>query len=394
MAEPQQRPLFSTSLLIAFAAHSLHGITLGLYTLVPVFVRQELDGTRALAGLIGGLMYGAGILARPLAGPLLDGVGRRWTLSGAALLAVISASIYPFIHTLGPLIYVARVLSGLADGMLFTGFFTYAADVVPPERRVQGLAVFGLSGLLPMSFAPLLGEWLIDTRGYSAMFYALLAATVGAFLISLFLPEPEDHAKHAQADPTRSSRGARITPSIVVLCGLAAAIGTCLSCALNFVPPAAREALTRIAWFTVPYGLMAAVVRLGGMNIPDRLGAATIAGPALIIYGLGLLLLAAGRDPWLLVISGSLGGIGHGIAFPALAALGAQAAPPGRRGMVLGLLTGLMDLFIFAPAWPLGRLGDVVGYSALFGAAGVVTLGTAVVWIWGVVVPGLARRTA
>lgn len=392
MSQTTRTPaLITPALFIAFGAHGLHGVNLGLYTLVPVFVRDELGGNVALAGLLGGLAYGAGILARPLAGPLLDGVGRRTTIWGAGVLAVFAACLYLFIDELGPLIYVARILSGLADGMLFTAYFTYAADVVPPERRVQGLAVFGLSGLIPMSLAPWIGEWLIDHHGFPAMFWALVAATSGSLLVSFFLPEPDDESKSAQPDPARASQGARLTPSLVLLCAFAAVLGLCLCCALNFVPPAAREAGTRIASFTIAYGALAAIVRLGGLNIPDRLGAATVAGPAMVIYGGGLFVLALSRSTAALIVAGACGGLGHGLAFPALAALGAQAAPMGKRGTILALLTGLMDLFIFIPAWPLGAIADVerLGYRALFAVAGALTLLLALGWVLGVVVPGL-----
>ena len=96
MDGPKPRPLFSRSLTIAFAAHGLHGMNLGLYTLVPVFVR-DMEGSKALAGTLGGLAFGAGILVRPLVGPMLDGVGRRWSLWLGGVLAIAAAMLYPSI---------------------------------------------------------------------------------------------------------------------------------------------------------------------------------------------------------------------------------------------------------------------------------------------------------
>ena len=61
------------------------------------------------------------------------------------------------VEALGPWIYTVRVLHGFAEAMLFTALFTYAADHVPRSRRTQGLAFFGVSGILPMALGGIIG---------------------------------------------------------------------------------------------------------------------------------------------------------------------------------------------------------------------------------------------
>ena len=56
-----------------------------------------------------------------------------------------------FVRDLGPLIYIDRVLMGIGAGALFTGYFAWAGDIIPEERRTEGIALFGVSGLLPLA---------------------------------------------------------------------------------------------------------------------------------------------------------------------------------------------------------------------------------------------------
>ena len=47
---------------------------------------------------------------------------------------------------------------------------TYGADTIPIKRRTQGLAIYGLSGLIPISFAGYLGDTVIAAAGFSRLF--------------------------------------------------------------------------------------------------------------------------------------------------------------------------------------------------------------------------------
>ena len=42
-----------------------------------------------------------------------------------------------------------RIGHGIAAALLFSALFTYGTDVVPASRRTEGIALFGVSGLLP-----------------------------------------------------------------------------------------------------------------------------------------------------------------------------------------------------------------------------------------------------
>ena len=97
--------------------------------------------------------------------------------------------LYLTVSSLGPWIYVVRIIHGVAEASLFTALFTYGADVVPASRRTEGLALFGVSGLLPIAFGGILGDIVLSRAGFDELFLTAAAFAFGALVISLWLPE-------------------------------------------------------------------------------------------------------------------------------------------------------------------------------------------------------------
>jgi predicted MFS family arabinose efflux permease len=70
-------------------------------------------------------------------------------------------------------------------------------------------------------------------------------------------------------------------------------------------------------------------------------------------------------------------GIAHGIAYPALTALGIERADSSSRGMVVSIVHGTFNGGHALFAYTLGMVAVSTGYPAAFWIAGAVTLGGA-----------------
>jgi MFS family permease len=108
-------------------------------------------------------------------------------------------ALYLTVHQLGPWLYAVRIVHGIAEAMLFAALFTHAADLIPPARRTEGMALFGVSGLLPISLGGLLGDLILQRAGYAQLF-----ETSTAFAAALVLALPLG----AAADPITCRRAA------------------------------------------------------------------------------------------------------------------------------------------------------------------------------------------
>src|SRR5206468_11382710 len=91
---------------------------------------------------------------------------------------------------LGPWLLAATVVHCVLWGALFASYFTYAADLVPPGRRAEGIAVFGAAGMLTNGLGPSLGEVVIARAGFSAFFLTAAGFALLSFSVSLAVPVP------------------------------------------------------------------------------------------------------------------------------------------------------------------------------------------------------------
>lgn len=143
-------PLVTKSFLLLVLGHFLQGLGWSSMLLLPLYL-DHLHASRAEVGAIMAMASVGGLTARPLVAWALDRVGRRPTLLAGTALMSLGMVLLALATDVGPLVYGVRLLFGLGQGAVFTGYFTVAADLVPEARRTEGLALFGLSGLVPLA---------------------------------------------------------------------------------------------------------------------------------------------------------------------------------------------------------------------------------------------------
>jgi MFS family permease len=148
---------------------------LNAFLLLPLYI-QRLGGDEADIGLVQGLYSAAGIVCQPVVGALIDYLGRRFFMRLGTLLLVVSGALFVISSPL-PLLGALRALQGVAFSAFFVANYVHVVELVPAERRGWALGIFGLSGLVSTSLAPLFGELMIRRFGFPAFF---VAATVVA----------------------------------------------------------------------------------------------------------------------------------------------------------------------------------------------------------------------
>jgi len=123
------------------------------------------------------------------AGRLRDRLGDRRVTLGAAtgfLLSTGASGLAPTFE----LLVVARVLQGVAAGILFTLALAIAATAFPPERRATALSILFTSGALGAVIGPVVGGLLTDLGGWRLVFLAQLPLSVLVLVMAWVLLEP------------------------------------------------------------------------------------------------------------------------------------------------------------------------------------------------------------
>jgi MFS family permease len=371
-----REPLLTRAFSLCFAACFAQALAFNLYLHLPGWLAR-LGADEVLIGLLGGVASAAALVARPPVGRALDLRGRRPVILGAAGANVGVLALYLTIDSLGPSIWIVRALHGVIEAALFAALFTYAADVIPESRRTEGIALFGVSGMLPVSLGPLLGDWILASGDYLQLFAVSVAFALAAFALSLPLREARHEIHPGQA--SRGFLGPALQADLAPIWLLGTAFATAITAPFLFLKLFVEETgIGSLGLFFSSYSAAAVSLRLGLGWLPDRAGPKRVLHPALATLAIGMLLLVGADGAGWLVVAGALCGLGHGMTFPILSGLVITRARRAERGAAMALYTAVFDVGPVFGGPLFGAITRGLGYDALFATAALIVIGGAV----------------
>jgi MFS family permease len=349
--------------------------------LLPLYL-DHLGASRSQVGVVMAASAVGGLLARPVVAWALDRVGRKPTLYVGTVVLVAAMASLGLVRSVGLAIVLVHAVIGAAEGALFSGYFTLAADIVPERRRTEGLALFGISGLVPLVVNPIAGGLGIEGAELRWFFVVVAGLILGSlpFLWPLKEAAPRIGAIPASPrDVLRSLRHRALWPvwtATMVFAGLVAVF-------MSFVTVAANDAGAAnagIIWLTYAAGSVG--IRLFGASIPDRIGPSRMVPPSLLAYVAAFVVAAFATSNTGFAISGLLAGFAHGACFPVLSGQAVTRTPADQRGAAMSLFTALWDLVKLLLVPVAGWLADGTSdQGMLLASAGVAVVGLGV-WGW------------
>lgn len=357
------RSIFTRPFRRAFLGNFFSDLSFSMFVHFPGFLKG-LGAGEAVIGAVASVAAAAAIAARPWAGQTMDRYGRIPLVRIAAVVRICATFSYLLIDEMGPMVYVIRAVYTVALAVFFTGLFTYANDVMPPERRGQGIAWYGLSGMTAATFAAALGGVLIERFGYPGLFLGMAVAEFGALAVSLSL-------KPLAVRPKLGPRGGALDivthppliPVWVLTFGFGLGYGGLLTFMRTFVD---SEGVGSVGLYFAVYSSAAIAARVTLSWVPDRLGAIRTAYPSVLLFAGGILLLAFADSTPTMVAAAVLSGFGHAFIFPVLGGLTVDRAPEDRRGVALSVYTAMFDLGPLVGAPLLGLVIEASGYTPMF----------------------------
>ena len=373
-------PLFTRAFVSVFAANMFMELAWSLFLHFPGYL-QDLGADEIQIGILVGVTAIASIAIRPWIGAVMDLRGRRQVIIAGNVLHVMVLALYLTVTALGPWVYIVRILHGLASAMLFTSLFTYAADVVPASRRTQGIALFGISGLMPIGIGGLLGDFILSVGDFTTLFISAMLLAVAALLLALPLRDVE--AAHGGED-RRGFWDSLRQPDLLPLWLAALVFSLALATFFTFLKTFVIETgLGSVGLFFAVYTGTAVGLRIVAADLPDRLGQKRVMFPAFGAMAAGFVVLSTATDATDIAIAGFLSGVGHGYVFPIMFGMVVTRARPSERGSASAIFTAVFDVgtLVGGPLFGLAiRLGDYQAMWLL--AAGLVIAGAGAFAWW------------
>jgi MFS family permease len=372
--------LFTRAFVSVFLANTFMELAWSLFLHFPGYL-HELGADEFQIGILVGVAALASIGIRPWIGRAMDLRGRRQVIIAGNILHVAVLALYLTVTALGPWVYIVRILHGLASAMLFTSLFTYAADVVPAARRTQGIAIFGISGLMPIGLGGILGDGILAIGDFTTLFVTAMGLAVAALLISLPLQDVHGAEMSEKRRGFWAAFGQRnLRPLWLVALVFSLALATFFTFLKTFV---IETGIGSVGLFFGVYTATAIGVRLVAADLPDRLGHKRVMFPAFGMMTAGFVVLSGADGAVDMAIAGFFTGVGHGYVFPIMFGMVVTRARPSERGSASAIFTALFDVgtLVGGPMFGLAiRLGD---YRAMWWlAAGLVVVGASAFARW------------
>lgn len=336
------------------------GFQMTLPTL-PLYIK-ELGGSDQLVGMIIGIFTFSALLLRPYAGHALESKGRGFVYLIGLATFIVSVGIYGFIASVA-LLFIIRLIQGAGWGFSTTAAGTIATDIIPPKRRGEGLGYFGLSGNISLAIGPSIGLTLIGVITFTQFF--LLCALCGfiAFLLASRIRykevKPEQKSKAITFDIYEKTA---VQPSFLIFFITATFGGIA-----TFLPLHALENnVSGIELYFFVYAVFLMVSRTFAGRIYDRKGHLYVFLPGTFMIFFAMLLLAWLPNLIVLLIAGSIYGLGFGCVQPALQAWAVEKAPAHRKGMANATFFSFFDLGIGLAAILFGQMAYLLGYASIY----------------------------
>ncbi|MGH8012647.1 MAG: MFS transporter [Candidatus Binataceae bacterium] len=380
-AESAPGSVYGGQFWLLFGATFMLNLVMNLLVLYPLFI-VKLGGGASVIGAIIGTGSLAALLSRPATSAAIGWRGRRWTAWWGLVVNAIEMLWLIPLRAIGWSIYAATALAGVANGTARVALFAMLYDILPAGRQGETMSIFSLSGMIPATFAALVGELILQRSGFTAFF--ITAAVMSAIAGGIVLMLPDDHPRNVSAQVGGNVREFASYASLLadrallMLWLLTLAFGLVLASRNSFVAPfGVAEGIANVGWYFTIYSAVATVVRLNG-GLMDRIGLERILVPSMIVNGVGIAMVAFTGHYWMLYIAAAIGGLGHGFVYPALSALVIRHTPPREMGRASTVYTSIWDLSAMAGPYLFGITAEFAGYAPMFLIAGALAIASAI----------------
>jgi MFS family permease len=370
-----RRRIITGQLALVFVV--VFGTLTSFYLLLSVTPRYaaEAGAGSAGAGLVTGSLLAGTVTAELVASILMKRYGYRTLLAAGAVLLGLPVLAMLYAHGL-EIIVAASVVRGFGFGLSTVVTGAAIAELLPPERRGEGLSLTGVVDLLPAVLALPAGVWLADHYGTAPVVAMTSATALIPLAVLPWLPRATDHRIADATDGLASG-----APAVGLLTGLRnygqlrpflvfAASTMAAGIVVSFLPLAAGVARNIVAIGLFAQAFAAMISQFWAGRRGDRHGYSTLLIPGLAIASIGMVAMIWLRSPIAVITAMCVFGAGFGISENATFALMIDRMPASGMGTASALWSLGYDVGYGAGPVGFGLVVGHIGYPAAFAATG------------------------
>jgi len=347
-------------------------ITLIFYLLMVTiagYAVEHFGASTSTAGLVSSIFIIGTLFGRLGAGRIIGDWGSKKTLFCGLLVFMLSTMSY-FLAANLTLLMLNRLVQGIALGVASTATGTIIAQILPSERRGEGIGYYSLSAILATAIGPFIGILLTQQfEDYRMIFAVDSVLAIICFLMYFIVTVPEASKKaKAMAEKTGFKLTNFIEMRAMPIAFVALVIGFAYSGVMSFMTFYAKE-LDLVAagsYFFIIYAIVILATRPFTGKLLDSRGANIVIYPCLVIFAIGMYAFSSATSSFVFLLAAACIGIGYGNFNSVAQAIAIKVTPNERLGLATSTYFILYDLGLGVGPYFLGFFVPTMGYSAIF----------------------------
>ncbi|MBN1322040.1 MAG: MFS transporter [Thermoleophilia bacterium] len=367
---PARQNLWTRSFIIIWVVNFLSAVCFLLLMIVMSKVATDrFDASPAVAGLSASIFVIGAFVTRPSLGKQIHRIGQNRTLYIGSILSVVLTLAYFAVNSIEILLLV-RFLHGAAHGTAALAVGTIVAGAVPRERYGEGIGYFTLGQTLSTAIGPAVGLVLLRYGGFNPI---IITCSVAAAIGLVLLPFLGIKDLELTAEQVAETRGFKLSnyvePKAVPISLALMVLFLCYSSVSSFLALYSEviELTTAAGLFFLVYAAVIFVTRPYVGRRFDERGENSVVYAAILVFAVGLALLAAANHSSVLLLAAAVMGLGFGAIQACGRALIAKVTPLHRMGQATSTFYIFGDTGLGLGPLICGFLISLAGYRGMYG---------------------------
>ncbi|WP_026886802.1 MFS transporter [Clostridium beijerinckii] len=341
-------------------------IYLAFYMLTPTLpaYAKLCGGNNLEASLVVSTFSITSLLVRLFIGNIMDKIEIKPLLLLGALILAGSTLSYTWLPI--DAIILVRVIQGIGWGLASTGAAAIFSNIVPKEKRGEGMGYYSLSMIISMALSPMVAIVIMNLYSFkNIILLSITLVVVGIiFLSQVKLPVKTSTKSNLirRCSLKDSFEKKAALPSllcfflVITLCGI-----------MSYIMLYGQELKISSIWiYFIGFVAMILITRPLVGKIFDERGHAVVIIPGSICLIIGLITLSYANSILMLILSSLFYGLGYGAVQPSLQAWAVNRSPSNRQGAANGTFLSSMDLSYTLGSVLLSSIAEHKSYAIMY----------------------------
>lgn len=347
-----------------------------LMIIISEFAMKKFNSSPSEAGFTASIFIIGSLAARVFVGKWMMSVGYKRILCVGVFVGLVMTLAYFGVNNVIMLLAV-RLLHGASFGITSTATATIISDVVPKERRGEGIGYFSLSQIIATAIGPFIGMFLSQQGSYISIFTACTIASLIGLIILPFLSLQKKQVTEEQKNGMQGFKLSNfIEPKAIPISIVCLLVYMCYSSIVSFLTVYSKEInlVYAASFFFIVYAVIVLISRPIVGKMFDLKGENLIMYPAILSFVVGLLLFSQSYHGYVLLISAVLIGLGFGAIASSTQTIAVKVTSPQRLGLANSTYYMFSDIGMGFGPLAAGFVVPYIGYRGMYTVVAIIAL--------------------